>query len=75
MEVVRPTLLNQVTATPLAPPVTVLLTEVRLNEEVVPPGEVEHWVIVVVVATGWSTVIVLVHTLTHVCKVVVTETV
>lgn len=75
MEVVRATLLNQVTATPLAPPVTVVLRLVKLKEAVVPPGEVEHNVLLAVLATGWSTVTILVHVLTHVCKVVVTETV
>lgn len=52
METVRPTLLNQATATPLAPPVTVVLSPVKLKEAVVPPGVVEHSVLLAVLATG-----------------------
>jgi hypothetical protein len=56
--VVSPALLNQVTVTPAAPPVTVLLTLVKLNEAVPPPVVVSHKVMLAVLAAGlgltWS---------------------
>lgn len=50
--VVSPALLNQVTVTPAAPPVTVLLTLVKLNEAVPPPVVVSHKVMLAVLAAG-----------------------
>jgi hypothetical protein len=52
IDVAKPTSLNQVTVTPLTPPVTVLLTEVKSKEAVVPFGVVEHLERLAVLATG-----------------------